>query len=524
VSYATDLNFCILDYVATASLRTSGGIGDALYSRVREEARLLNAVGLFFECLPDDPPLSRNPDIRRQNVARLRFYERFGVTPIINNKFATPIIPGRDNPPYLMFDDLGTGRRLGREQVRAIVRPFLERKYGQRLSPEYVDMVVESFKDDPVQLRPLKYVKAPTLSSDLQSVPEHCQIAPVVAEHHDIHHVRERGYVESPARIASISRELQRTPLFRRVRAKHFPERHILAVHDSGFYEYIQRVYETLKPRESVYPYVFPVRNVARPPKDMAVRSGYYCIDTFTPLNANAYMAAREAVACALTAADETLSGVDLASALVRPPGHHAEKRTFGGFCYFNSSAIAAQYLSAYGKVAMLDVDYHHGNGQQDIFYRRSDVLTISIHGHPRFAHPYFSGFEDETGVGSGGGFNLNIPLPEHTDGQRHRVALERTHHRIQRFKPQFLVVCLGLDTAKRDPTGSWELLSQDFAANGRMIGSLRLPTLVVQKGGYDNRVLGVNARNFFKGLWEGFYEAAGPGLEGLLTKSQKER
>jgi len=259
-----------------------------------------------------------------------------------------------------------------------------------------------------------------------------------------------------------------------------------------------------LKPGESVYPYVFPIRNAARPPKEMPVRAGYYCIDTFTPLNRNAYHAARRAVDCALTAAETLLSGYRAAYALVRPPGHHAERKTFGGFCYFNSAAVAAHYLSAQGKVAVVDVDYHHGNGTQDIFYLRGDVFTASIHGHPSFAYPYFSGFADELGEGPGQGANFNLPLPEQVDGPAYAKALERVLSRVRRFAPDYLVVCLGLDPAKGDPTGTWSLGAADFAANGRALGGLDLPTLVVQEGGYFIRSLGVNARNFFSGLAQG--------------------
>ena len=189
---------------------------------------------------------------------------------------------------------------------------------------------------------------------------------------------------------------------------------------------------------------------------------------------------------------------------MVRPPGHHAERNVFGGFCYFNSTAIAAHYLSAYGKVCILDIDYHHGNGQQNIFYRRNDVLTISIHGHPRFAYPYFSGFADEKGEGLGVGFNINYPLQEHLESKVYRLVLETAIKKIKRFAPQFLVVALGLDTAKGDPTGSWKLTGKDFEMNGIMIGTLGYPLLVVQEGGYRVRSLGANARNFFMGLWKG--------------------
>src|SRR5690606_19841082 len=192
------------------------------------------------------------------------------------------------------------------------------------------------------------------------------------------------------------------------------------------------------------------------------------------------------------------------AYALVRPPGHHAERRTFGGFCYLNSAAVAAHFLSAQGRVAVLDIDYHHGNGTQDIFYARGDVLTVSIHGHPKFTYPYFSGFDDERGTGAGSGCNLNLPLPEKTDGAAYREALGRALARIAKFSPAFLVLSLGLDVVRGDPTGSWSLGARDLAQNGTLIGALGLPTLVVQEGGYRTRTLGVNARNFFQGLWKG--------------------
>ncbi len=203
-----------------------------------------------------------------------------------------------------------------------------------------------------------------------------------------------------------------------------------------------------------------------------------------------------------------------IAYALVRPPGHHAERRSFGGFCYLNSCAIAAHYLSGFGKVAILDVDYHHGNGQQDIFYDRADVLTISIHGHPRLAYPYFSGFEDERGRGPGEGFNLNFPLPEKVDGMRYRGILHKAL-RIDRVIPTFVPgrSALGLDTAKGDPTGSWSLRASDFEANGSILGELKLPTLVVQEGGYNTRTLGVNVRRFFWGLWSAMHKGRKSGI-----------
>ena len=327
-----------------------------------------------------------------------------------------------------------------------------------------------------------------------------------VNEKHDIHHIRERGYEEAPVRIASILKGIEPTGLFERMPARHFSEQHIKKVHDPKFVEYLKQVCTNLEPGKSVYPYVFPIRNAARPPKDLPVRAGYYCIDTFTPLNRNAYKAAKGAVDCALTAAKLLEKGYRLAYALVRPPGHHAESRVFGGFCYFNSAGTAANYLSREGRVAVLDIDYHHGNGTQDIFYQRNDVLTLSIHGHPSFAYPYFSGFSDEVGEEAGKGFNRNYPLPETLGGAAYRPVLDKALKRIRAFKPHFLVVALGLDTAKNDPTGTWSFSAADFEENGRMLGSLRLPTLIVQEGGYRTRSLGTNARHFFLGLWVGMH------------------
>jgi acetoin utilization deacetylase AcuC-like enzyme/L-amino acid N-acyltransferase YncA len=330
------------------------------------------------------------------------------------------------------------------------------------------------------------------------------RIALVLNDEHTIHHVQDRGYVEAPVRIRSILSELNASGLFDTVPPKRYSDRHIRAVHDGRLVDYVRKASLMAGPKKSIYPYVFPTRNPARPPKDETVLAGYYCIDTFTPLNQNAYLAARSAVDCALTAAEKVLEGTDLAYALVRPPGHHAETRTFGGFCYFNNGAIAANLLARYGKVAILDIDYHHGNGQQEIFYNRADVLTVSVHGHPSFAYPYFSGFRDETGIGEGAGFNLNIPLPEHITPEQHRNAVAESLRRIRRFAPAYLVVCAGFDTARGDPTGTWPNRARDFEQLGRMIGEQGYPTLVVQEGGYRVRTLGANVRSFFNGLVTG--------------------
>jgi acetoin utilization deacetylase AcuC-like enzyme len=402
-----------------------------------------------------------------------------------------------------VYDDLGQhDRPLRRDETRQIVRAVLERKYGDTCSPEYIDMVVKSIKDDPVRLREPRYLKAEGTPPNKK--PKEQRIALIINDEHSIHHVNDRGYVEAPVRISAITKELAKTKVFETLPARSYGISVIEQVHKPAFVRFLKKACENVPPGKSVYPYVFPIRNRARPPHELPLRAGYYCIDTFTPLNANAYKAAREAVNCAMTGADCLLDGSHAAYALVRPPGHHAESEAFGGFCYFNSAAVAAHHLSRHGKVALLDIDYHHGNGGQDIFYKRRDVFTVSLHGHPRYSYPYFSGFEDEKGADEGKDFNLNLPLPENLDGERYRKVLAGALEKIRKFKPQFLVLCLGLDTAKGDPTGSFSLLARDFRENGRMIGALQLPTLVVQEGGYKTQTLGVNARHFFNGLWDG--------------------
>ncbi len=493
--------FYYLDYIATVKGIVGRGIGAALYERARDDALWMGATGLFFECLPDTSDHCRDPVTCKQNAARLRFYERYGARPIVGTAYETPFNPENcDNLPYLMFDGLDQNEPLRRDYARKVARWVLEVKYSHLCPPHYVQKVVHSFQDDPVILREPRYSKPPARHKPAIAHPSE-RVAVAVNDKHNIHHIRERGYVESPVRIKVILDELTPSGLIENLAVKEYPLRHILAVHDPDLVDYLQRACQEAPLKKSIYPYVFPIRNAARPPKHLSVRAGYFCIDTFTPINRNAYPAAKRAVDCAMTAADEILRGRPLAYALVRPPGHHAERRTFGGFCYFNNAAVAGHYLSRFGKVAILDVDYHHGNGQQDIFYSRSDVLTVSIHGHPEFAYPYFSGFADERGTGEGEGFNLNLALPEIQVGAQFHKVLARALQVVTDFQPSFLVVALGLDTAKGDPTGTWLLSAKDFEVNGRMLAELRLPTLVIQEGGYRIRTLGTNVRMFLHGL-----------------------
>ncbi len=491
--------FAFLNYIAAGPRLTGRGVGGALYERVRDECHDLGCKALFFECAPDDLPPGTSPELVRSNAARLRFYERYGARPVINTEYQKPLKVGDTDPlPFLVADLLGGVEPIPRSWARKAVRTILERLYAHLCPPEYVEAVVKSVSDPHLQLRDFRYAE-PELATVLEAASE--PIALVVNDRHQIHHVRDHGYVESPVRIPRILKVLEPTGLFESLPVRRFSTSHLEAVHDRSLVRYIRRACREVSEGASLYPYVFPLRNKARKPRERSVLAGYFCIDTFTPIHRNAYLAAKRAVDCTLTCAEEILGGRRLAYSLVRPPGHHAERTTFGGFCYFNNAAVAANLLSHHGRVAMLDIDYHHGNGQQDIFFDRADVLTVSIHAHPSFAYPYFSGFADEIGTDAGEGANLNLPLPEKLDGSGYRKALRKALAAVEAFAPTFLVVSLGFDTAKGDPTGTWSLTAEDMRRNGELIGSLDLATLVVQEGGYRTRTLGTNARAFFLGL-----------------------
>ncbi len=508
VSHDPEASFVLLDWLASAQ-RETGGVGAGLFSQVRDDALGLGCLGVFFECLSDLPEEIDDPRLLKDNARRLAFYERFGARPIVGTAWREPVRPGGGAEPWLVWCPTPADATLSAAQLRPIARAILERKYGWLCPPEYVEHVLESIAD-PVRRRPPLYAERRKLHLPPPPSTATGRIGMVVHDGHALHHVRERGYVESPVRVDRILSVLEPTGWFERVTVERFPTSALTTVHDPEYVDWLERVCATIQPGRNVYPYVFPVRNAKRMPDDLQIRAGFYCLDTFTPLHRELFGVARAAADCVLTATRLVGERHAVAYALVRPPGHHAETGRYGGFCYFSHLAIAAQDLVSRGRrVAILDIDHHHGNGQQEIFYGRSDVLTVSIHGDPSFAYPYFTGFADEVGEGDGVGFNLNLPLPEHTDGPAHDAALHRGLSRIAEHRPDVLLVGFGLDTAQGDPTGTWSLREQDFHANGRRIGGLGLPVLVVQEGGYGLRALGRNALAFLVGVEEGRARAA---------------
>ena len=187
---------------------------------------------------------------------------------------------------------------------------------------------------------------------------------------------------------------------------------------------------------------------------------------------------------------------------MARPPGHHAAADSFAGYCYLNNAAIAAQAWTDRGaRVAIVDVDYHHGNGTQQIFYERDDVLFVSIHADPVREYPYFAGYADERGAGAGAGFNLNLPLEAGVTNARYLAILDQALAAIADFAPRFLVLSAGFDTFGGDPIGDFALTADAYPLIGERIAMLDLPTLVVQEGGYAVAALGENAVGLLRGL-----------------------
>jgi acetoin utilization deacetylase AcuC-like enzyme len=260
-----------------------------------------------------------------------------------------------------------------------------------------------------------------------------------------------------------------------------------------------------------VLPSIAPVRSFRTDvlPTNFAARVGRYSFDSGTPLMAGTWTAAQAGAACAIDAARAVArsgSARRAAMALTRPPGHHAGADFYGGYCFLNNSAIAAQALLDAGasRVAVLDVDYHHGNGTQSIFYERADVLTVSLHGDPMTEYPFYLGYADETGEGAGASFNLNLPLPAGTGFAIWKQALDAALQRIAQSGAEALVVALGLDTFEGDPISSFKLSSADYLRMGEALASAALPTVFVMEGGYAAQELGANVANVLEGFEAG--------------------
>jgi acetoin utilization deacetylase AcuC-like enzyme len=279
-------------------------------------------------------------------------------------------------------------------------------------------------------------------------------------------------------------------------------------VHDAGYLAFLPKAWPMWRAegREgSAMPFVFPVPGLRRdrPPADIDGLLGFYAMDAGATFVAGTWDAIKASHDVALTATRLILGGDRAAFALCRPPGHHAGSCFAGGYCFINNAAVAAEYLRGAGvaRVTVLDIDYHHGNGTQEIFYARGDVQFVSLHADPTQEYPYFLGHADETGAGAGEGANLNLPLPWGTGIAAYRAALDTALEAIAAFGPGALVVSLGVDTYKGDPISRFELDTPDFPGLGAAIAGLGLPTLFTMEGGYAVEPIGENAVGVLTGF-----------------------
>ncbi len=279
------------------------------------------------------------------------------------------------------------------------------------------------------------------------------------------------------------------------------------AVHDPAYLAFLEEAHaqwlELPNPKSAcAQAHTYAVRRMDRRPSGFEGQLGYYLASSTAPLGPLSWRSILASARCAIEAADLVRQGARESYALCRPPGHHAYADLAGGYCYLNNAALAAACLRrGHDRVAILDVDVHHGNGTQGIFYDRPDVLFVSIHADPNHAYPWYAGYADETGAGAGLGTTLNLPLPIGAGDEAYRPALERALAAIRAFDPQALVVSLGLDPFEDDPTRLMRVTTPGFAAVAAPIGGLGLPTVLVQEGGYAVDALRRNLTSFLTGF-----------------------
>jgi acetoin utilization deacetylase AcuC-like enzyme len=316
---------------------------------------------------------------------------------------------------------------------------------------------------------------------------------------------------EKPQRLAHVLDELGRRPVGELREPGAVDLALVQRVHAPRYLDFLAQAWNewvSLDPANAevdILPSVWPGHGLRRDvaPRNFAARVGMHTFDAGTPLGAGTWQAALAGAACAIDAAHAVSAGAGAAMALTRPPGHHAGADFFGGYCFLNNAALAAQALREGGarRVGIVDVDYHHGNGTQSIFYERDDVFTVSIHGDPTTEYPFYLGYADEAGRGRGEGWNLNLPLPAGTGFDTWQQALQRALDELRRRDCDALVVPLGVDTYEGDPISRFTLRSDDYLRMGRLLASARLPTVFTMEGGYAVAAVGVNVVNVLEGF-----------------------
>jgi len=309
-------------------------------------------------------------------------------------------------------------------------------------------------------------------------------------------------YLENADRMDRILRALRETDWAEVIEPTDFGLDPIHAVHDKEYIDFLASAWTEWLATDSgdkstLLPSTFALRRHPHKPTSLLGRAGYYMMDLSACIVEGTYQAALASANCALSAAQAVAKGQVCVFALCRPPGHHAGKDYAGGYCFINNAAVAANLLSAKDRVALLDIDYHCGNGTQDIFYERDDVLTISIHADPNFEYPHFAGYADERGKGKGLGFHYNFPLPAGTDDVAYLSKLNGALELIHEFHPKYLVVSAGMDIYADDPLGKIKVTTDGIIEIGKRISALNLPTVIVMEGGYNNDALGKNITGF---------------------------
>jgi acetoin utilization deacetylase AcuC-like enzyme len=329
------------------------------------------------------------------------------------------------------------------------------------------------------------------------------------------------AYLENPERMDRVLSALRKTGWAEITEPSDSGLGPILAVHDADYVSFLATAWDewhgaaTEEEPESaklaLLPATFALRRNPHRPSSLLGRAGYYLMDLSAAIVEGTYKAALASANCAVSGAEwiadvstnksPSWSPTQAAFALCRPPGHHAGRDYAAGYCYINNAAVAANLLASKGKVALLDIDYHAGNGTQDIFYERPDVLTISLHGDPSSEYPYYAGYRDETGKGEGTGFHHNFPLPSGTTESIYLATLDKAVEIIQGFAPKYLVVSAGMDIFEGDPLGKFKVTQKGFQEIGNRIANLRTPTLLVMEGGYNSQALGENVVSFISSL-----------------------
>lgn len=301
--------------------------------------------------------------------------------------------------------------------------------------------------------------------------------------------------VEIPERINRIKDALEKNGNFEFKKLVLCNDELIAQVHDKNYLEFLKNNSSQQLEYSSVFDYTKHTLN----PQNLIAQKGFFIFDTYTPLTTKIWQVAKESASCAVSGSDIILKREKVVYALCRPPGHHATKNMAGGYCYLNNTAIAAQNLLNKGakKVAILDIDFHHGNGTQDIFYDKNEVLLVFIHADPTRKFPYFTGYSGENGQGKGKGFNYNFPLPADINDHQYLKILIKVLDLINNFSPQYLVVSVGFDPYEKDPICDFKITIKGFNHIGQQIARLPYPTLLVQEGGYNLEDLGKCAISF---------------------------